>query len=63
MIWQDLVKGKPFRLYRLMHNILGCQMGADVNLAQITLAQWRLARAGIPTHIVAEWITFGDKEK
>jgi hypothetical protein len=62
MTWNDLQPNIPFRLYRLIHDVLGCQMGADPDLAALTEWKWRLALEGIPTHIVSEWLTFPSAE-
>lgn len=50
--------GRPVRMHRLIHDILGCQMGAGFDLADITDMYWRLTKGGIPVHIVSEWLTF-----
>lgn len=49
---------RPVRWHRLIHRVLGDQMHASVDLASVTECKWRLARAGIETDIVSEWITF-----
>lgn len=49
--------GQPVRWHRLIHDTLGCQLGAGFDLALLTQAHWRLASAGIATHIVSEWLS------
>jgi len=44
------------RWHRLLHTVLGCQMGAGPDLASLIALKWRLAQAGIETRVVSEWI-------
>lgn len=50
---------RRLRWYRLIHDVLRCQMAAGPDLAAITDLYWRLSRAGIPTHIVYDWLELG----
>lgn len=44
------------RWHRLFHGILHCQMSAGPDLASLIDLKWRLARAGIATYLVSEWL-------
>ena len=48
---------RPVRWHRLIHDTLGCQMGASMDLADITDMYWRLTKGGVPVHIVSEWLS------
>ena len=47
---------KRVRWYRLMHASLPRQMAAGATLKSVVEVQWRLARAGIQTRLVRDWI-------
>ena len=47
---------QPVRIYRLMHDVLHCQMGLHVTLADAAHDRWLHDQHGIPTTIVADWL-------
>lgn len=47
--------GRPVRWHRLVHATVG-QLHASPDLAQVVDLKWRLARKGIETTVVSEWL-------
>lgn len=60
MTWDEIPLDRPFKMYRLIHDTLGCQMDADPDLEAVTQTKWRLAWSGIETHIVHGWVMLAD---
>lgn len=56
-------QSRRVRWHRLIHDVLGCQMGAGVDLADLAQFKWQLDQAGIHTHVVSEWLEFPTQPK
>lgn len=49
------------RWHRLFHATGHWQVAAGPDLAQLTDLKWRLARQGIQTYLVADWLVLSEE--
>jgi hypothetical protein len=47
---------QPIPVYRVVHDVLHCQMGLHLSLAEAATDRWRHLRAGLPVSIVPGWL-------